>query len=577
MPNLVPATTTPVPVANAVSYTNPLQIALADGTSIESCPDPSIIHGQQPGDTFWYIYCTNEIFHDGSPLHLIPISKSQDLVHWTYSGDVFQQMPSWVAADGGVWAPDIQYFNGKYYLYYAVSNTTIPGSAIFVVTSSMPTGPWNASTAPVVASSSAPCCSGLRMTIDPAVAQDDNGQRYIFYGTYTGGISARTLSADGMSSLPETEVQIAVPNRYEAPYIVKRNGYFYLFVSASNCCNGPLTGYAVFAGRSQNILGPYMDRDGFSLLDARVGGTPTLVMNGNRFVGPGHNAILTDAAGQDWMLYHAVDLDKPFFANGWTRRPVMLDAIDWIDGWPRVRNQAGPSDNAQTAPVVVAGHPNAHVTSPAPFDTPGAPISALSDEFSGSALSRQWSWIRPPAPTAYAVAGGTLRFDTQPGALYVGSNNVSILTEAAPSSDYVVEVKLSTSVPVAGDYSFVQGGVLIYGDDNNYVKLVDVAIAGTRQIEFGKQTNNVPANYPQYGSTLLASPADSTYLRIVKRSSSNGGELYTAYSSHDGANWERGGTWTHSLGSHAKIGLVSMNGAGFSTYFDYVRVNVLVN
>jgi arabinan endo-1,5-alpha-L-arabinosidase len=159
--------------------------------------------------------------------------------------------------------------------------------------------------------------------------------------------------------------------------------------------------------------------------------------------------------------------------------------------------------------------------------------------------------------------------------LYVGSNNVSILTEPAPAGDYIAEIKLSTTVPITGDDSFVQGGLLIYGDDNNYVKLVDVAIGNTRQIEFGKQTNNPPVRDPQYGSTLLSSPSDSTYLRIAKRSDASGAETYTAYSSHDGVNWQRGGTWTHALGPSAKIGLVSMNGAGFSTYFDYVRVSTL--
>ena len=157
----------------------------------------------------------------------------------------------------------------------------------------------------------------------------------------------------------------------------------------------------------------------------------------------------------------------------------------------------------------------------------------------------------------------------------MGSNNVSVLTEPAPVGDYVVEIKLSVTVPLSGDYSFVQGGVLIYGDDNNYIKLVDVAIGNTRQIEFGKQTSSVPAGYPQYGSTLLSSPSDSTYLRIAKRANPAGGETYTAYSSHDGLNWQRGGTWTHALGSSAKIGLVSMNGAGFSTYFDYLHVSTL--
>jgi len=60
-------------------------------------------------------------------------------------------------------------------------------------------------------------------------------------------------------------------------------------------------------------------------------------------------------------------------------------------------------------------------------------------------------------------------------------------------------------------------------------------------------------------------------LRIVKETRA-GEEHYTAYTSLDGVNWNRGGTWTHQLGSNARIGLVSMGGSGFEAEFDYVRV-----
>jgi arabinan endo-1,5-alpha-L-arabinosidase len=576
LPAAAPTSTPPAvagtPTAQALCagcYVNPIQIAIPGGGTMPSCPDPSILRGQTPGDSAWYIYCTNELFSDGSPLHLMAISKSTDLVNWTYVGDVFSSVPSWAAAGGGLWAPDIEYFNGKYYLYYAVSAVAgNGGSAIYVATSDSPAGPWNANPTAVVE----PCCSDYaRSTIDPAIVQDDSGHRYIFFGSYKGGIFARELSNDGMNSSANTEVQIAESDRYEGAYVVKRNGYYYLFVSSSDCCRGPLTGYAVFAGRSTNVLGPYVDADGVSLLDARVGGTPALTMNGNRWVGPGHIAVFTDAAGQDWMLYHAVDSNQPYFSNGWTRRPVLMDAIDWVDGWPRVRNGAGPSDSPQPGPVTVASA-NQHVAGSDLFDSLGAAIDALSDDFSTQSLSAQWRWIRPPSSQSYAVSNGVLRFDTQPGTVYVGEATASILTEPAPTNgDYMVEVKLATTLPISGSHDFVQGGFLIYADDNNYVKLVDVAIANTRQIEFGKQTSNEPAGYPQYGSTLLSSPSDNTYLRIAKHSSGSG-ETYTAYASHDGTHWTRGGTWTHQLGSNAKIGLVSMNGSGYSTLFDYVRV-----
>src|SRR5262249_26389766 len=135
------------------------------------------------------------------------------------------------------------------------------------------------------------------------------------YGSYFGGVSARTLSADGLHSDPASQVQITIANRYEGTYVVQHGGYFYLFASAPNCCNGPLPRYSRFVGRSANVLGPYVDRSGASMLDGRVGGTPTISMNGNRWVGPGHNAVFTDFGGQDWFVYHAIDRTDPYFAQ----------------------------------------------------------------------------------------------------------------------------------------------------------------------------------------------------------------------------------------------------------------------
>lgn len=554
----------------AGSYQNPLRIETPNGVQLESCPDPSIIHGQQAGDNNFYLYCTSEMFTDHSRVHWMAISKSQDLVNWTYVGDVFAHKPSFVASDGYLWAPDIEFFNGKYYLYYAVSNTKALGAAIFVATSDSPTGPWTSYPSPVVEPEPVPG-RGMRSTIDPAIVTDGD-QRYIFYGSFNGGISARALSGDGLTSDPGSQVQIALPDRYEAAYVVKHNGYFYLMVSAGACCDGALSGYGVFAARSPNALGPYIDKDGNSLLESRIGGTPVLAMNGNRWVGPGHNAVITDSAGDDWMIYHAIDMNEPYFAGSWTRRPAMMDRLDWVNGWPEVRGGAGPSDSVQSAPTIgttPSSDPKIPVAMPIP--TAGSIVTSLSDDFDGQSLSPQWTWVRPPAPNTFALAEGTFRFDSQRGDIYEGQHSASLLTEPAPSGDFMVELKLSSNVPLTGTFNFAQGGIVIYRDDSNYIKLVSVAINNTRQIEFAKQY--VPWQAPQYGSTFLASPADTTYLRIVRRTQAGSTEeLYSAYSSHDGVNWEAGGTWTHSLGASTRIALVSMGHSGFSNYFDYVHV-----
>ncbi|MEY2584718.1 MAG: arabinan endo,5-alpha-L-arabinosidase, partial [Verrucomicrobiota bacterium] len=118
----------------------------------------------------------------------------------------------------------------------------------------------------------------------------------------------------------------------------------------------------------------------------------------------------------------------------------------------------------------------------------------------------------------------------------------------------------------------------IYGDDNNYIKLVHVAINGTRQTEYAKE---IPTGQ-MYGSTTIGPPADWTYLRIAKRTNPTTGEqTYTAYTTTQTdvngqpVNWVRGSTWNHSLGANAKIGLISMSGIGYTAQFDYVRVSTV--
>ncbi|MFN8491352.1 MAG: family 43 glycosylhydrolase [Caldilineaceae bacterium] len=570
-------------------YQNPLALRTADNKRVESCADPAVIQGNTPGDNAWYLYCTTDPLRGDDRdrsgnliFHLIPMYKSTDLVNWSYQGDVFATRPAWVAGDAGLWAPDIEFFNGKYYLYFTASNTSQKGggSAIGVVTSSSPTGPWSDS-AIVVEPHAPPCCpTDKRWVFDPAIVTDDTtGQRYIFYGSYFGGISARKLFADGLSSDPASQVQITIANRYEGAYIRKHGGYYYLFASATNCCNGPLTGYSVFAGRSQSPLGPFVDREGVSLLAGRVGGTPVISMNGNRWVGPGHNAIVTDWAGQDWFVYHAVDSNDPYFAGavGFTKRPVLLDRLDWIDGWPTVRAERWASDSPQRAPVTQSGGnngvgPGNNQLGSGSAGKEAKPLAQFSDEFNASALSAQWRWVRQPTAGAYGLENGTFRFDTQAADLYVDSNNASVLLEAAPKQDYLVEARVKLNLPPEGCcYNYVQAGLVIYKDDDNFIKLAHASIWETRQTEYAKELSPVPNGYPRYGNTVVGAPDEWTYLRIVRHAQGKT-ERYTAYTSRNGITWVHGGTWTHQLGDQAKIGLVSMGGTGFTANFDYVRV-----
>jgi arabinan endo-1,5-alpha-L-arabinosidase len=562
-------------------YKNPLKPQIPSDGIVESCADPSIIYGQ---DNYWYMYCTTDPLRGDDRdaagnliFHLIPILRSLDLVNWTYVGDAFSARPSWVKSDAGLWAPDIEYFNGEYYLYYTASDTDPnhdgngDGSAIGVATSPSPAGPWNDSGTPAV-EQGANGGPG-RWVFDPDVIEA-NGQRYIYFGSYFGGVFVRTLSADGLHSDPASQVMVAIDNKFEGANIYLHNGYYYLFLSATNCCNGPLTGYSVFAGRSANPTGPFVDKEGVSLLAGRAGGTPVISMNGNRWVGMGHNAVFRDFDGQDWFLYHAVDQNSPYFASavGFTKRPALLDALDWVNGWPTVRGGLWASDSPMPAPAAQPGQTTSYTPQLAQPDTPGNKITSASDEFNGAMLRAQWSWVRPPTSGKQELNDGSFRFDTQAADLYVDSNNASVLTELAPAGDYIAETRLKLNVPAEGCcFNYVQAGLVIYGNDDNFIKLTHVSIWNTRQTEFAKELSPVPAGYPRYGNTVVGPPGDWTYLRIVKRTL-EGVEHYRAYTSRDGVAWVRGGVWTHTLGAAARIGLVSMGGSGFSAKFDYLRV-----
>lgn len=589
------------------SYTNPLMPRIPGDGTVDSCADPTVLHGQAQDDPYWYMYCTTDPLNDEDRdaegelvFRKIPMMRSLDLVDWTYVGEAFTALPSWAGDDASLWAPDVVYSTAfeQYYLFVVVTDTdaSVSGeedcpsdNAIGVATSPGPTGPWTFSVEPVVAPQRAGPGCNFFWTFDPDVLGDAVGTTsHLYYGSYYGGVfgTRLTLTSDGaMAAQPAT--MVAIGNRYEGSNVVYRDGFYYLFVSATNCCNGPLTGYSVFVGRSATPLGPFVDREGNSLLAGRVGGTPVISMNGNRWVGTGHNTVFQDAAGQWWTIYHAVDRFDPFFAGavGFTKRPALLDPLDWVDGWPTVNGGQWASDSPQPAPAGQPGERSRHETELVEPQVPRRLIARNSGDFSGSDLDDAWSWVREPGSTSYGVENGSFRFDTQAADLFVNSNTASVLVRDAPRRDYVVETRVHLDVPAEGCcFNFVQAGLVVYGDDDNFIKLTHASIFETRQTEFAKEWNPpVPEGASRYGNTVVGPPSDWTYLRIVverlrgRESRAAGGdtESYTAYTSQDGDTWVRGGTWTHSLGRDAQIGLVSMGGSGFTAEFDYVHVSTL--
>ena len=295
----------------------------------ESLPDPTVIKAD---DGYFYLYATENIRN-------VPIYRSENLVDWRRVGTAFtdRTRPQMVPR-GNIWAPDINLINGKYVMYY--SKSTWGGEwecGIGVATADRPSGPFTDVGKLFISSE-----IGVQNSIDPFYIEEDDGSKYLFWGSFR-GIYGIQLSEDGLSIKPGAQkVQIA-GTLTEGTYIYKHDGYYYLFGSAGTCCEGLNSTYRVMVARSENLMGPYVNKSGRPALENNF----MLVMQkSNKVVGPGHNSeIVQDDAGQYWMLYHGFDAADP---DG--GRKVYLDQILWDkDGWPIVRNRV-PSITAN-APV----------------------------------------------------------------------------------------------------------------------------------------------------------------------------------------------------------------------------------
>jgi arabinan endo-1,5-alpha-L-arabinosidase len=570
---------------SAQTYRNPLDLRLPDGTPVQSCADPTMLQGQRPGDAKWTLICTQDPLHDRDRdaqgrlrFRRLPTFHSDDLVHWHYQGEALDAPPPQAVPDAGAWAPELAYADGHYLLYYAITDVADayspePGcrsdSAIGVALADSPSGPWRVQPDLVVPPRRAGAGCAFHWTIDPDLVVTPEGRKWLFYGSYGGGIVAQPLDAAGLHAQGRP-VQIAPSDRYEGAEVVFRDGWYYLFASTANCCNGALTGYALFVGRSREVTGPYVDDQGQPLLAARSGGTPVIVQNGNRWVGPGHNSVFRTDDGRWWTVYHAVDRDQPQWTGSpLTRRPALMDELVWVDGWPRLAHSAGPSD----APVPAPGAAEPPVLL-APAWTPDDHGPWLwVDEFGGDGLDPRWHTVRAwPAPPS--VHDALLHLATANGDLHLDENDAPLLVRDLPDEpDLVVQARVALGVPPEGEVPhFVQAGFAILGNDDAYLKLVHVAIHGTRQTEFGIE---VPphGSAPRYGNTVIGPPGDWTDLCLHLQR--NGPRVVaTAYTRAEGGRWVRGGTWVHTqLGPKLRIALLAMGGAGHEARFAHVRVS----
>ena len=247
-------TSTPEPVIQGVM--------LEPEGFIQRIHDPVIAHEK---DTYY-------VFSTGS---FVPFICSGDKVVWEFCGRVFKSNPAWTREINpdlvDIWAPDISFFEDQWHLYYAVSSFGGQNSAIGLATNvtldpDSPDYEW-VDQGEVLRSR-----EGDRWNaIDANLVLDENGEPWLAWGGFWDGIWMRKIdrSTGKLDANDSTFHHLA--NRstgpdntsaVEAPFLISRNGHWYLFVSFDRCCQGVDSTYNVRVGRSDTLTGPYVDRDG---------------------------------------------------------------------------------------------------------------------------------------------------------------------------------------------------------------------------------------------------------------------------------------------------------------------------
>jgi arabinan endo-1,5-alpha-L-arabinosidase len=304
-------------------------------------PDPSVLRAP---DGYYYAYAT-QTKRAGQILNF-QVARSLDLATWEYLGEALPTKPDWAATSQRFWAPDVsRHPDGRYLMYYSAQpNDPTAGLCLGVAVADRPEGPFRDSGQPLLAGGPGFENIDPMRFVDPA-----DGRQWLFWGSGFGPLRVRELAADGLGFAENSVAQVIVETRtsgdpalyghlIEGSWVHYRQGWYYLFYSGDNCC-GPDARYAVLVARARHATGPYQT------LAQATGTAGTILAESARWQAPGHNSLITDASGQDWLLYHAIDRQQPTFdaindEQGYSRRVMLLSKVDYNEeGWPVVEGE----------------------------------------------------------------------------------------------------------------------------------------------------------------------------------------------------------------------------------------------
>ena len=203
----------------------------------------------------------------------------------------------------------------------------------------------------------------------------------------------------------------------------------------------------------------------------------------------------------------------------------------------------------------------------APITTQASANVFAEDQFSSATLNPVWHWYKEdPTHWSLTASPGYLRIITQPKDTWGGSDNAPLLLRSLPPSSGE-NFSIQTRVVITPTANFHQGGLIVYADDDNSVRLTYAYINGPK-FEFAKEIAGT------FQPIQIPAPAGihNFHLRITKQ-----GTDYVAHYSQDGSSWTSIGTHQNINLSSPDVGLLALNGVGWTPIeipadFDYFRL-----
>lgn len=380
--------------------------------------DPSIV---RVGSDYYMVNSSFTFFP------CIPISHSTDLVNWKVIGHAITN-PEWANIDDleggrGYWAPDISYYNGKFYITATLRyNDTGKFRRQIVVSSEKPEGPYSK---PAFFDEDG---------IDPSIFTDVDGRRYMLLNR---GARIFELNADCTEQISDAELLFYGDNKRapEGPHLLYKDGYYYLFEAEG----GTALMHQITVSRSKTLKGVYepcpynpimTQKDYDAAITCCGHGKPVQTQDGDWYIVYLCNRLLNG----EW---------------GMLGRETCLDPITWTpDGWPIVNNLNGPS-SLQKKPAL-----------PAMTVEPDGGF----DDFDGDKIKPYWIFSRTPEDDGIKVENSRLYIKGSREPLSsMFAKNITVQRQKDFNFDIIAKLDLDITLENGQNY-----GVTGYYDENTY-------------------------------------------------------------------------------------------------------------